>query len=122
MSQQSAHVGLLHFELAVRDLPFIVVKCNALLIEEGSDLFPDVVDAVGWVATEKPSLLENFRGADLLGSEVEPLVTRKLKKLFLTRELTRLCLAFSCAIRIVVRILMWKVIWFVAELKVGSVM
>ena len=66
-----ARVGILHFELAVRDLPFIVVKGNAMLIEEGNDLFPVMVDAVGWVATEKPSLLEHFRGADLLGVEVE---------------------------------------------------
>ena len=51
-----ARVGLLHFELAVRDLPFIVVKCNAMLIEEGSDLFPDMVDSVGWMAAENPSL------------------------------------------------------------------
>ena len=34
-----------------------MVEGNVMLIEEGSDLFPDMVDAVGWVATEKPSLL-----------------------------------------------------------------
>ena len=52
--------------MAVRDLPFIVAEGNAMLIEEGSDLFPDVVDAVGWVATEKPSLLS----LDVMGSKI----------------------------------------------------
>ena len=42
------------------DLQFIVVEGNVVLIEEGSDLFPDVVDAVCSVAPKKPSLFVNF--------------------------------------------------------------
>ena len=79
----SARVGILHFKLAVRDLTFIVVKGNAMLIIEGSDLFPDMVDAVGWVANKKPSLLEHFRGADLLGVTVESISHEEFEESFL---------------------------------------
>ena len=48
-----------------------MVEGNSMLIEEDSDLFPDMVDAVSWVAPKKPSLFVNFCGADLLGVEVE---------------------------------------------------
>ena len=48
-----------------------MVEGYAILIEEGSDLFPDMVDAVGWMAPEKPTLFEFFCGYDLLGAEVE---------------------------------------------------
>ena len=60
-----------------------MVKCNALLIEEGSDLFSDMVDAVGCMIPEKPSLLEHFCGADLLGSEVETISHEDFEESFL---------------------------------------
>jgi hypothetical protein len=60
-----------------------VVEGNAMLIEKGSDLFPDMVDAIGWVATENLSLLEQFRGADLLGVTVESISHEELEEYFL---------------------------------------
>jgi hypothetical protein len=57
--------------LAVRDLPFVVVEGDAMYIEEGSELFPDMVDAVGCVAPVKPTLFVHLSGTDLLGVEVE---------------------------------------------------
>ena len=42
-----------------------------MLIEEVSDLFPDIFDVVGRMAAKKPSLFEKLRGADLLGVEVK---------------------------------------------------
>ena len=54
-----------------------------MLIEEVSDLFPDMVDAIGWVATENLSLLEQFRGADLLGVTVESISHEELEEYFL---------------------------------------
>ena len=46
-------------------------KSDVVCVEEGSDMFPDMVDAVGLMAPEKPSLFVNFRVADLLGVEVK---------------------------------------------------
>ena len=42
-----------------------------MYIEEGSELFPDMVDAVGCVAPVKPTLFVHLSGTDLLGVEVE---------------------------------------------------
>ena len=48
-----------------------MVESDAMCVEEGGELFPDMDDAVGCVAPEKSSLFVHFRGADLLGVEVE---------------------------------------------------
>ena len=66
-----ARVGLLHSELAARDLPFVVVKGDSMHIEEGSELFPDMVDAVSCVAPVKPTLFVHLSGTDLLRVEIE---------------------------------------------------
>ena len=66
-----ARVGLFHSELAARDLPFVVVESDAMCVEEGGELLPDMVDAVGCVAPEKPTLFVHLSGTDLLRVEIE---------------------------------------------------
>jgi hypothetical protein len=48
-----------------------VVEGNDMIIEEGRDLFPDMVNDVGWMAPENLSLFVHFRGVDFLGVEVK---------------------------------------------------
>ena len=60
-----------------------MVEGNSMLIEERRDLLPDMVNAVGWMAAEEPSLFEEFRGADLLGAEVKSVSGEELEENFL---------------------------------------
>jgi hypothetical protein len=63
-----------------------VVEGDAMLVEECSDLFSDMVDAVGRMAAKEPSLFEEFRGPDLLGVEVKSVSGEELEETFFTRE------------------------------------
>ena len=60
-----------------------MVKGNAVFFKEDSDLFPDVVDAVGRMAAVEPSLFVKFRVADLLGAEVKSVGGEELEETFL---------------------------------------
>ena len=60
-----------------------MVKSDVVCVEEGSDLFPDVVDDVGRMAAEEPSLFEEFRGTNLLGAEVKSVSLEELEETFL---------------------------------------
>ena len=60
-----------------------MVEGDSVFVEEGSDLFPDMVDAVGRMAAIEPSLFVEFRGADLLGAELKSVSGEELEETFL---------------------------------------
>ena len=60
-----------------------MVKDNVVFVEESSDLFPDMVNAVGRVAVKDPSLFEEFRGTNLLGAELISVSGEKLEETLL---------------------------------------
>jgi hypothetical protein len=82
-----------------------MVKSDVVFVEKGSDLFPDMFDAFGRMATVEPSLFAEFRGVELLGAEVKSVSGEELEETFFTRELTALFLAFRGPRRMDVRIL-----------------
>ena len=60
-----------------------MVKSDVVFVEKVSDLFPDMVDAVGRMAAVEPSLFEEFLGINLLGAEVNPVSGEELEETFL---------------------------------------
>ena len=60
-----------------------MVKRDVVCVEKCSDLFADMVDAVGRMAAVEPSLFVEFRGADFLGAEVTSVSGEELENTFL---------------------------------------
>ena len=70
--------------MAIYHVTFTLTKSNG----EGGTLYFIIKcyfirSLVGWVTTEKPSLLEHLRGADLLGSKVESISHEEFEEAFL---------------------------------------